>query len=869
MEILNRTPFRFGSLVGQIPFPGHSLPLLVKGTFELNPGAPATPAGEQLFPTGDEYDPEDEERQGSLRYSSDFVFLKEKADVLLVGRCIPPGGRPAPRCTVAFQVGDLRHTLQVSGDRCWAVRGDRWVPTDPKPFAEMSLRYERAFGGEGFGPNPAGKGLVDVLAANGRMVRPLPNIEVPESLVTSPDDRPPPAGFGPLDPGWEPRREKLGAYGGDYLRKRWPWFAEDMDRGQFNAAPPSMQLQGYLRGDEGLLFENLHPAHPVFQSALPGLRVRCFTNKQDPNSGGKFTEIDMRLDTLWVDMEAERLVLVWRGWTPVASSEYDEVGHVYIVSEPMTEAPESVEHHKEAFAERIAAQASGRGPGGAAVAAGQTPEGGRDPGSVAAEDGATADGSLGAEATGAGSDVQMGREAGMGSASAASAAGGAAGALDPDIKRAIDEARPHLRRLGIDPAELEGGDPEVVVPKLLEKLKAELRAQGIDLDKAPALTPEQKQHQAEIMADLGIPWNAATGLPELEGFELENPESMIDREMEKLKSQLPAGGVEVDKHREPTPEQKAELARLGIDFDAIKEGLGPTSEVGDGGESGGGDRMEAEPTPDSVRDSVEKGESLAGTNLEGIELAGSILPGAILSGSILAGASFATGADLTGADLTEATLDGASGEGAVFEEAILEKCSVTGALLRGASLKKVRGRGACFDRADLTGADLEGAKLFKASFRDTRLGGAHAPDAILAQCDVTGLRASGGADLTGASFFRAHGSKPMWMDSDLSGADFRWARLEAADFTGADLTGARMHAADLPRTRFRKATLAGATLTRVNLFEGSFERANLTGADLRSSNLFAVEFLDATLEGADMENANLKRTKLVLEGWEQ
>jgi uncharacterized protein YjbI with pentapeptide repeats len=599
-------------------------------------------------------------------------------------------------------------------------------------------------------------------------------------------------------------------------------------------------------------------------------------------------------------------VLVWRGWTPVASSEYDEVGHVYIVSEPMTEAPESVQHHKEAFAERIAAQASGRGPGGAAVAAGQPQEGGRDTGTAEAEDGATADKSLGAAATGAEPDAGMGREAGMDPAAAASAAGGAAGALDPEIKRAIDEARPHLQRLGIDPAELEGGEPEVVLPKLMEKLKAELRAQGIDPDNPPELTPEQKQFQAKIMADLGIPWNAATGRPNLEGVSpetlaLEDPESVIDQQLEKLRAELRAKEIEADEPKEPTPEQKAQLARLGIDFDALKGALaGPASEAGEGVQESEQDQP---PSPESVCARVEKGESLAGTNLEGIELAGSILPGAILSGSILAGASFAaaalegadlrganlagadlrgaklvgarldeadlTGADLTGADLTEATLDDASGEGAVFEEAILEKCSLTGALLRGASLKKVRGRGACFDRADLTGADLEGAKLFKASFRDTRLGGAHAPDAILAQCDVTGLRASGGADLSGASFFRAHGSKPMWMDSDLSGADFRWARLEAADFTGADLTGARMHAADLPRTRFRKATLAGATLTRVNLFEGSFERADLTGADLRSSNLFAVEFLDATLEGADMENANLKRTKLVLEGWEQ
>ena len=44
-------------------------------------------------------------------------------------------------------------------------------------------------------------------------------------------------------------------------------------RGHFNAAPREQQVKDYLKGDEWLAMENLHPEHAVYRCRLPGLRL--------------------------------------------------------------------------------------------------------------------------------------------------------------------------------------------------------------------------------------------------------------------------------------------------------------------------------------------------------------------------------------------------------------------------------------------------------------------------------------------------------------------------------------------------------------------------------------------------------------------
>ena len=57
MEIINETDFSAAYIAGRLPFPGHSLTIIVKGTFDLQPDQKATLSEEQLYPTGDEFYP--------------------------------------------------------------------------------------------------------------------------------------------------------------------------------------------------------------------------------------------------------------------------------------------------------------------------------------------------------------------------------------------------------------------------------------------------------------------------------------------------------------------------------------------------------------------------------------------------------------------------------------------------------------------------------------------------------------------------------------------------------------------------------------------------------------------------------------------
>ncbi|MBN1290607.1 MAG: DUF2169 domain-containing protein [Candidatus Latescibacteria bacterium] len=357
MEYVNRTSFAYAHIAGRLNFPGHSLTLIVKGTFELHHGGIVTPSKEQIFPTGDEFYPEDDgEMTGSCRYEYDFAYFKPRTDLLLAGHCHAPGSNPVPGCPATFKVGSHSKTLYVFGDRTWKGPPGMRVISDPKPFSQMELKYENSYGGSGYPKNPVGKGFQKQNTETETGVLFLPNIEDPDNMVDSPGSQPEPAGFGPLGRMWQQRHSKMGTYTGRWIKERWPWFPLDFDWGHFNAAPPDMQVVGYLRGDEQLYFENLHPEHAHYESKLPGLRIRCFLNKLIPadTSQTNFVEVSMKLDTLWVDMDADKLVLVWRGSAEVLSDEYEEVQHIFIMSEPLGQQPAALAHCSELFLATLA-----------------------------------------------------------------------------------------------------------------------------------------------------------------------------------------------------------------------------------------------------------------------------------------------------------------------------------------------------------------------------------------------------------------------------------------------------------------------------------------------------------------------------------
>jgi uncharacterized protein YjbI with pentapeptide repeats len=346
MVPLNETPFQLAWMVGKTSPPQWSATVLIKGSFRLSPGGTAVPEPESLALTGDKH--LDDDPAKLLLYPSDFVYTKPRADLLLVGTYHAPGGKATDVGAAAFRVGSWSKRVAVIGDREW---GAFFGQSAPRPLKSLPLTYEHAFGGPGYEKNPLGRGVADVVGPGGKVHRPLPNLERPERLIAAPGDRVDPAGFGPLPGTWPQRMSKSGSFGKKWLASRWPWYPEDFDWSYFNAAPEDQQVS-FLKGDEELVFENLHPAHARYACRLPGLRLRCFLQERVKASLA-LREVTLRLDTLWADMDAERLVLVWRGQAPVRSQKLDEILHLFVTPEPLKDPPRSAEACASALEEAV------------------------------------------------------------------------------------------------------------------------------------------------------------------------------------------------------------------------------------------------------------------------------------------------------------------------------------------------------------------------------------------------------------------------------------------------------------------------------------------------------------------------------------
>lgn len=127
--------------------------------------------------------------------------------------------------------------------------------------------------------------------------------------------------FGPVPP---ERRSQTGTYDERWLQHRWPWYPEDFEWSYFNAAPAHQQYPGYLRGDEEIILES--------PTRLPGVQPSCFVDDR---------EVPLNLDTLWVDMDAQKFVLVWRGILEVQTLGLSEIEQISVFAEP-GESPREV-----------------------------------------------------------------------------------------------------------------------------------------------------------------------------------------------------------------------------------------------------------------------------------------------------------------------------------------------------------------------------------------------------------------------------------------------------------------------------------------------------------------------------------------------
>jgi uncharacterized protein YjbI with pentapeptide repeats len=784
----------------------------------------------------------------------DEVMPKQRGEILIDGSAYPPGGS-AVSTMVRARLGAIDKSIRVVGDRRW--RGG--AMSVPEPFDEMPLSWSRAFGGEGFASNPAGRGFAPVRSEAGEL-HPLPNLESPDAPITAIGDRPAPVSFGGFDITSPQRMAKFGTYDDRWLKTRFPGFAADMDWSIFNVTAPDQQIDGYFRGSEGFVLENMHPTKPTLHGRLPGYVARCFITRESEGLLER-VELTTRLDTVRLFPAAERAILIYRAVARVAEDDAADVQNILLACEREGE-PRSVEHYQDALRRRLDREVSHLYLLRDDELLPPPPPDAPPPEKTEI-------------------DEHIATE----------------GLLQANLRRRYEaeqrRMREHFIAQGLEPPEaqlpplaIDGTPPslEELLP-LFERISAEIDAKRREADEGRAKAEARAQ---AVREEHGV----EMGEPPPPG----GPPRFSAREE---RARLRGIRATAEAHNAPTdkmddPDDPAVVKRLEEAEAKIREAYRQFAH--DMPEAPRRWGFESQVTRDAVAAAVLERRSLAGADLTGVDLSDMDLRGADLRGAFLECVRFES-ARLDGADLTGAVLARAELSGANLTSARLVDANLGGARLRGATLDGADLTGANLTRADLEGAMGRGVTLTRARMTEVRLAGAKLPalngaELIFMHVDLSGLDLSG-ADLTKCTFLESPVTGADFQGANLTSAVFLKARGDGANFRGARLTnlrvveesslrgvemiecnldGANLRGADLSDANLSNASLVGADLSgcdltraklyRVSARECRMVRANLTDALLISANLMLAVLQKARLTGADFTGANLFRADL-------
>ena len=589
----------------------------------------------------------------------------------------------------------------------------------------------------------------------------------------------------------------------------------------FNVAPEDQWIEGFFRGDEALLVENMHPGKPRIEGRLPGLAARGFVTQRTAE-GDRFIEIPLRWDTVWLFPSSGFGVVIAHGSLPVAEDDAADVLHLLCACEDPA-APRPLEHYQQVLTRRLD----------------------KDKGALA---GLSDSDLMPPRASGIApntGEMDLGRWARNENLHAQNMRRGA--------ERRRTEMRVMVEAEGLDPKDYGLTEPMPTEPEAppvddSDALVAYIEAQS---DRADALLEDARAEEAKMreearraFAEMGEDYEAMMEKASKEG--MGPPKFSAAAHLDMLRE---VGVDDVEAHRADLERQEQGLREM-----YQRSGhLQPTATAMDPEAS---ERIRV-----LMQLALDTGESLANRDFTGANLAGMRLAGLDLSGSFL------EAADLSGCNLTSANLDGA-----VLAKANLCGADLTCARLRGANLGGANLGGAVLERADLTdavlsradlaGARFTGATLTGADWMETKLGAVDLSGAVLGQSNFIK------ADLRGARFAGADLADANLIECSLDGADFSSARLEKTTFVtcngeGASFRGSRLrhgimvHGSSFARADFRDADMEKANL-RGTLLEGArFDRANLAGADLSECNATGATFERVVLKGALMIRTNL------------
>ncbi len=326
------------------------------------------------FTAADEPEPIVEEAVYVKQEATGFKVLKRAPEdapdrdgcdlvVLATARAASPVQRRA--VTLGLPDGTERR-LAVTGDRHVILAGEGFAFSDPDPWEEMPLDWDRAYGGIDFGiraeadwpredilraaelppgsypRNDVGKGFALAGSEMPLEQRLLPNVEDPADLLTSQrlvcpgmncwHLQPRPAGFGLMDSHWFPRSLHYGVVAG-----RWPDLGAGvlpeeelgilpqgllvhqrdnleeviLSPGFYNLAAPGLTLPG-LAGTERLMLRGLESDTSELLLDLPG-----GTPGVSIAAGNQTVQLSSRLFQVLLDLDKGVLTMLWGAQTPL------------------------------------------------------------------------------------------------------------------------------------------------------------------------------------------------------------------------------------------------------------------------------------------------------------------------------------------------------------------------------------------------------------------------------------------------------------------------------------------------------------------------------------------------------------------------
>src|SRR5262245_20872146 len=144
-------PLRLTAVVPTIGARGEPVfVVLAKRTYDLLPGKPPAVAKKprELTQSDVYFDTADPELSTVEDEADLLAPFKPVTDFVVVGRAYAPGAKPTPQCDVTAEVAGRKKIVRVTGDRTATHRPGRDPAfSEPVPLVEMTLRYDRAYGG--------------------------------------------------------------------------------------------------------------------------------------------------------------------------------------------------------------------------------------------------------------------------------------------------------------------------------------------------------------------------------------------------------------------------------------------------------------------------------------------------------------------------------------------------------------------------------------------------------------------------------------------------------------------------------------------------------------------------------------------------